>query len=229
MRISFHVRRRARASPPCQVPGRFAAHQLWRNPRIARRYAMHALHEGRPVHVAIHHSAKSLLQIRRRQLIVLRDHDSPAACCFHQHPQPRQVCAHRRRKQHHGARERRDCVVKSIQVRTLGNDSHVFVHGQHLRSACPKYRLRIRQDDLVHNVRLVCRIPGNLFTSPPGSCLYQICTAVRLHPGFQFRSFGHIGKSEKSFRLPAIATLPKLLPRPSLCGAKPARFSIRLL
>jgi hypothetical protein len=45
----------------------------------------------------------------------------------------------------------------------------------------------------------------------------------RSHPlrsSFQFRSCGPIGKSEKSFRLPAIATLPDPLIQPFLTGAE---------
>jgi hypothetical protein len=42
----------------------------------------------------------------------------------------------------------------------LRNDAQVFVHGQNLGGAGPEDRLRIGQDDLVHNQCSVCFRPS---------------------------------------------------------------------
>jgi hypothetical protein len=46
-------------------------------------------------------------------------------------------------------------MVQSIQIRALSNDAQVVIHSQHLGGACAKNCLRIGQDYLVHDARLI--------------------------------------------------------------------------
>ena len=50
-------------------------------------------------------------------------------------------------------------MVHALQIRALRDDAQILVHGQNLGGAGPEDRLRIGQDDLVHDVCSACACP----------------------------------------------------------------------
>jgi hypothetical protein len=46
-------------------------------------------------------------------------------------------------------------VLHAVEVSALRNDAHILVHGQNFGCTSPKNSLRVGQNDLVHDARLI--------------------------------------------------------------------------
>jgi hypothetical protein len=60
-------------------------------------------------------------------------------------------------------------MLQSVQIGTLRNNPQILIRGQHLGSPCAEYRLRICQDDFVHDdASLTCKFQPDTLRKPLG-------------------------------------------------------------
>jgi hypothetical protein len=104
----------------------------------------------------LRNTTEALLQVGCGGFVVLCNHNATAVGAIKQNAEPEQFRPHRSGKQDDRAREGGDGMVHAIQIRALCNDAQLFVHCQYLGGTCTENRLRISQNDLVHDVRLIC-------------------------------------------------------------------------